>query len=229
MHAKYTTAKIKKHMKKMKLYTMRGGIRIPELPEWLKTSKRKEREAAEKAAAEKAAAEKEAAEKAAAEKAAAEKAAAEKAAAAREERKLVETCGSDISTILNDSLGAIEEINLVRNYFRSLNVNNYDGEHMFEADGYTKKRQEIKDMWLKTNPNLENLEKSFKKLSEIREELMKRNNECRSKIEWGTHFSLYDSIMKYGAPGVNIDTIWEILLPEKKLPCNLRAHDRDCK
>lgn len=222
MHAKYTTAKIKKNMKQMKLYNMRGGIKMPEMPEWLKTGERKRREAAEKEAAE-AAAE--------AKKAEAKKAEAERIEEfnAKIKKRIDEKCGSELSTILSDSVDAVNEILLLEKFFYSLDVNNEDGPHMFKQNGYIEKRQEIKDKWLKTNPNLENVEKSLKKLYDLREQIPELSWECISEIPKMKHSNNYSYIMRYGRPGINIDNIWEILLPYRKIPCNFRSDDFDCR
>jgi hypothetical protein len=205
------------------------------MPEWLKGEARKQREKEEREAPAKAAAA--AAAKAEAAKAKAEAAEAAKAKADAEYAEYVaerltkqkNVCQDSTSyQLLSDSetIDALNEIQRVKEYFGKLKINNSDGKHMFDNYGYKRKWKELKDDWLKTNPDVEKFENALKKLSEVNTKLLELSDSCKNVLQWT---SPYSSILTYGDPKINIDSIWEVWLPERDLPCKYRPHDEDCK
>jgi hypothetical protein len=230
---KYSTTAKKNQLK---LFEMRGGW---DRPEWTKSDaqKRKEKEqrdAPAKAAAAAAKAKEEAAKAKAEAAAEAAKAKAEAEAAVREERKIEEknACQTfEGYQLLSDSetIDALNEIERVEKYFRNLKIDNSEGKHMFEGYGYKRKWKELKDDWLKTNPDVEKFENALKKLSEVRTKLLELSDSCKKALHWTSDlYPRYKSILTYGDPEINIDSIWEVWLPVEDLPCRYRPYDPGC-
>lgn len=154
---KYSTAK----KNRWNLHEMRGGIKF-EMPELLKSNKRKQKEGAEADAA-----------------ARAEADAATAAAAAAETERLKQKC-EPYEQLLNNSLEAIDVIDDMTKY--------YDDLHLGKIPYYQieEKRNEIKENWIKTKPT-EYIEKTKGLLKQLfitgRKLLDETDPDCRSYLK----------------------------------------------
>jgi hypothetical protein len=208
-------------------------------PEWMKTQKEKDNEArsakeAEENANHMAENEKYIAEQSNLKK---EKEEAEKMAKMEREReieekwkKVEEKCKSDENdSLMTGSEEVIKEIDDMYKFFRSIKRNGTElADYLhWEEDDYIKRRKEIQTEWEKTKTPeyLENLKKSLEKLSETKNTLTSLHNDCRRYLRF-TFKDTFDKVFEYG--GVTIDTIWDIMMPIRELPCQYRARDPDC-